>query len=252
MDNTIDYNDYLDSSPDNKIWYPIPKEDHDKFNTLVQDVIESFENGSKKEKGDSLESLMTYIYKRFKNIRVYHNERTSDNQIDHIIEFIDGMVPTFIHDNIGLVLIGESKNHNKSISSREVNNLDELLRAKKSKLGIFSSYKSFSKGPSSLWVNAEGKRRKLALWNQYNRIIIGFSINELASLIENNFYTMLKQKYYQIIDELNDDTTENDLGLPYQNRLFNSLNELNENGIISYEIFMESKIKIEEKYGKIT
>jgi hypothetical protein len=48
--------------------------------------------------------------------------------------------------NVGLRLVGESKNHKKSIGPREVSNLDELLRSKSSKLGIFSSSKSFSKG----------------------------------------------------------------------------------------------------------
>ncbi|HAM79560.1 hypothetical protein [Ornithinibacillus bavariensis] len=249
MDDTILYNDYINASPDDKIWIPLQKDEHNIFNKLVEDVKVSFKTGTKKEKGDSLENLMTFIYKRFKHIRIYHNVRTSDNQIDHIIEFIDGVTPAFINENIGLRLIGESKNHSKSISTREVADLDELLRSKKSKLGIFSSFKSFSKG-KTMWINAEGKRRKLALWHQYNRIIIGFTIDELASLIENNFYTMLKQKYYQIIDELEDDTTE-DQELPYQLRLFNSLTELKQSGIIDSNTFQTGRILIEEKYGKL-
>lgn len=250
MDNSISYNVYIDNSSDKKVWRPIPKKDYAKYDGLVNGVYKAFESGSKKEKGDTLEELMTYVYTRFRHIKVYHNVRSSDNQIDHILEFIDGVTPTFIHQNIGLRVIGESKNHNLSIKSREVANLDELLRDKQSKLGIFSSFKSFSKG-STMWQNSEGKRRKLALWNRYKRIIIGFTVDELASLKENNFYTMIQQKYKQIIDELEDDHTDIQLKLPYHHRLYFSLIELNKNGIIDDQALITGKNQIEMMYGKI-
>jgi hypothetical protein len=250
MDNSVGYNLYIDNSRDSKVWRPIPKKDHSKFDAMILNVKTAFETGSKKEKGDSLEELMTYVYKRFKHIRVYHNVRTSDNQVDHIIEFIDGVTPTFINDHVGLRVIGESKNHKKSISSREVNNLDELLRDKNSRFGIFSSYKSFSKG-TSMWVNGEGKRRKLALWNRFKRIIIGFTINELASLKENNFYTMIQHKYRQLVDELEDDYTDVELKLPYHYRLYHSLVVLHEKGIIDATALSNGKLKIESEYGNL-
>ncbi|WP_046180350.1 restriction endonuclease [Domibacillus tundrae] len=248
MDDTINYNEYIDYSPDDNIWLPIPQEEYVLFDSLIGNVQNAYKSGSKKEKGDTLEDLMTYVYGRFKHKKVYHNIRSSDNQIDHVLEFIDGITPSFINQHIGLRLIGESKNHNKSIGSREVNNLDELLRDKKSKLGIFSSYKSFSQG-KTMWVNAEGKRRKLALWNCYERIVIGFTIAELATLKSNNFYTMLKQKYNQIIDELEDDHTDNDLKLPYQYRLYYSMLELHKKGLINDEAVVAGKEKIESQYG---
>jgi hypothetical protein len=250
MNNGVGYNLYIDNSSDNKIWRPIPKKDYVKFDKMILEVKRAFESGSKKEKGDSLEELMTYIYNRFKHIKVYHNIRSSDNQIDHIIEFLDGVTPTFINDHVGLRIIGESKNHNKSIASREVNNLDELLRDKNSRFGIFSSYKSFSKG-STMWINAEGKRRKLALWHNYKRIIIGFTIVELASLKENNFYSMIQQKYYQLVDELEDDYTDVELKLPYQYRLYYSLTELHKKGIIDSTALSDCKAKIESAYGNL-
>lgn len=250
MNTSINYNQYIDNSSDKKIWRPIPKKDYKRFDAMIKKVNDSFESGTKMEKGDSLEELMTYIYQRFKHIRVYHNIRSSDNQIDHIIEFIDGVTPTFINEHVGLRLIGESKNHTSSIGSREVANLDELLRDKNSKLGVFSSYKTFSKG-TTMWQNSEGKRRKLALWNNYKRIIIGFTINELESLKENNFYTMLKQKYSQIIDELEDDYIGISLNLPYHYRLYYSLVELNNKGIINNEAVVSGKQQIESLYGEL-
>jgi hypothetical protein len=250
MDKGIGYNLYIDNSGDNKIWKPIPKKDYAKYDNMISQVNKTFKSGSKKEKGDSLEELMTYVYKRFKHINVYHNVRSSDNQIDHILKFLDGVTPTFINDHVGLRIIGESKNHNKGISSREVNNLDELLRDKNAKFGIFSTYKSFSKG-TTMWVNGEGKRRKLALWHNFNKIIIGFTITELASLKEYNFYTMIQQKYYQIVDELEDDYTDIELKLPYHHRLYYSLVELNRKGIIDSATLSDGKTKIESSYGTL-
>lgn len=254
MDNGIGYNLYIDNSIDKKIWKPILKKDYGRFDLLISNVHEAFKFGSKKEKGDSLENLMTFVYKQFKHIKVYYNIRSSDNQIDHIIEFIDGVTPTFINDHVGLRIVGESKNHKTSIGSREVANLDELLRDKNSRFGIFSSYKPFSKG-TTMWANAEGKRRKLALWHNYKRVIIGFTIDEIATLKENNFYTLLKQKYRQLVDDLEDDNSDllskSQLNEEYSYRLYYSLLELNKKGIIDYTSLSEGITKIEMTYGKI-
>lgn len=253
--NSISYNEYIDNSPDDKVWKPISKEETPYFKSLINSVREAFKTGSNKEKGDSLENLMTYVYKRFKHINVYHNEHRGDNQIDHIIEFIDGVTPTFIHHKIGLTLIGESKNHQKPIGVREVADLHELLRSKEAKLGIFSSFYSFSKG-SSVWSFAEGKRRKLALTYSLldNRKIIGFTIDEIESLVENNFYTMLQQKYNNIVNELKDDNIDYDVNpkMPYQYVLFNSLVQLKKNNIIDAHTYEKGIKQIESQFGKLS
>jgi hypothetical protein len=253
MVDTIGYNEYVDYSPDDRIWIPFTEDEIPTFKTLISEVRKAFIEGTKKEKGDTLESLMTFVYKKFKHIRVYHNEQRGDNQIDHIIEFIDGVTPTFIHQNIGLTLIGESKNHQKSIGVREVADLNELLRSKESKLGIFSSYYSFSKG-ASLWSFAEGKRRKLALTYYLldKRKIIGFTIDEIESLLEKNFYTLLKQKYSNLVNELKDDFIDyKNPTLPYQDQLYQHLMQLHENGIIDEESFIKGIDNIESKYGPL-
>ncbi|MED0763544.1 hypothetical protein, partial [Aneurinibacillus thermoaerophilus] len=145
MDHTIPYKSFVDNGPDDQIWRPITEEEKEYFLSLVQKARDTLKGGTKKEKGDALEELMTYVYKRFDEIaNVYPNVIEGDNQFDHIIEFVDGMTPTFIHQNVGLKIIGESKNHNKSIGPREVADLNELLRYKRARLGIFSSTKTFS------------------------------------------------------------------------------------------------------------
>jgi hypothetical protein len=253
MADTISYNEYVDNSRDDNIWRPIKGDEVHVFNDLTSNVRNAFNSGTKKEKGDSLENLMSFVYRRFKHIRVYHDEKRGDNQIDHIVEFIDGATPTFIHQYIGLTLIGESKNLKKSIGVREVADLHELLRSKESKLGIFSSYHPFSKG-NSIWNYAEGKRRKLALTYSLldNRKIIGFTIDEIESLVENNFYTMLKQKYYNLVNELKDDYVdyENQI-IPYQARLYQSLKQLYENQVIDEDSFSLGVKKIETQFGPI-
>jgi hypothetical protein len=253
MVDTIEFNEYLDYSPDDRIWIPLTIEEVPFFKELIMKVRSAFKDGSKKEKGDTLEVLMTFVYKRFKHIKVYHNEQRGDNQIDHIIEFIDGATPAWINQNIGLTLVGESKNHHKTIGVREVADLHELLRSKESKLGIFSSYYSFSKG-ASLWSFAEGKRRKLALsyYMLDKRKIIGFTIDEIESLIDNNFYTMLKQKYSNIVNELKDDFIDyENPTLAYQDRLYQSLLQLHQNGVIDENSFANGIRIIEIKYGPI-
>lgn len=247
MTETVPYNIYLNNSSDDKIWKPIKsKKDVSQFDSLYTEFIDSRKSGSKSEKGNSLEKLMNFIYNRFTCISYINNLHTKDNQIDHMIFFEDGATPTFIHHNVGLVMVGESKNHSKSISTREVADLCELLRDRNSKLGIFTSHNSFSRGSQSLWCRAEGKRRKLALAT--NRYIIGFNANELKSLKSKNFYTMIKQKHQLLIDEL-DDNYDEDESLEHHDNLHEALIKLVDNEIIESSLYPTLKQNIVTRYG---
>lgn len=255
MKDTISAKKFMATAPDHEVWAPIPEEELENYQQLINTVRTTLENGTKKEKGDALENLMTYVYERFEIAFVEPNVHQGDNQIDHIIEFIDGIVPPFVYKHLGVRMIGESKNHKDSIGVREVTDLVELLRSKKANVGVFSSYKTFSRGRNkSPWINAEGKRRKLALANNNERIILGFTIDELESLKTKNFYTLLKQKYFSLIDEIDDDITDyhnEDLMLPYHIRLYDSLRQLEENGIIDDESFQKGKSTLERRYGEL-
>lgn len=255
MKDTILFNKFISGAPDDEVWAPIPDEEKEKYQQLIDTVRTTLEYGTKKEKGDALENLMTYVYNRFEIAYVHPNVHRGDNQIDHIVEFIDGMTPAFIFRHIGIRFIGESKNHKESIGVREVTDLVELLRSKKANVGIFSSYKTFSRGRNkSPWINAEGKRRKLAIANNNEKIILGFTIDELESLKNENFYTLMKQKYYALVDEIDDDFTDyptEDLNLTYHQRLFDSLTQLKANGIIDEETFDLGREKLQQKYGKL-
>ncbi|MEK3822107.1 hypothetical protein MKY20_23780 [Cytobacillus sp. FSL W8-0315] len=255
MKDTISFNKYMMSAADDEIWTPISDQEIGYYLQLIDKVRTTLDRGTRKEKGDALEDLMTFVYGRFVIGYVEPNVFKGDNQIDHIVNFIDGMVPPFVFRNIGLRMVGESKNHKDSIGVREVTDLVELLRSKKANVGIFSSFKTFSRGRNkSPWINAEGKRRKLAIANNNEKIILGFTIDELETLVEKNFYTLLKQKYFALIDEIDDDYTDyptDDLSSAYHLRLYDSLRQLKENNIISEESYQEGKKNIINKYGDI-
>ncbi|WJE51193.1 hypothetical protein QRE66_18015 [Bacillus cereus] len=254
---SIPYNRYSTRAPDYKYWKPIPDTDRDKYIAMIERVKISIEKDDNKEKGKSLEDLMTYVYSRFEDIAdVFPDQRSKENQFDHIITFIEGLAPPQLMEYTGGIIIGESKNHSKKgVGSQEVANLYDFLKTKTSRLGIFSSFKTFTKGKKSMWANAEGKRRKLCLSSEnatgVKRYVIGFTLKELESLLENNFYTMMKHKITALQNELDDDYTEDEHGLLYPDRLYYSLNQLKELGIICDKSFQDGKQKIEELYGEI-
>lgn len=255
MRDTISLNKFMSSAIDDEVWSPIPCEEKAEYLLMVDKVRVSLEKGTRMEKGEALEQLMTYVYSRFEIGYVESNVLIGDNQIDHIVNFIDGMVPPFIYNHIGSRMIGESKNHKDSIGVRDVTDLVELLRSKKASVGIFSSFKTFSRGRNkSPWINAEGKRRKLAIANNNEKIILGFTLDELESLTLKNFYTLLRQKYFALVDEIDDDYTDyptEDLTIPYHLRLYNSLNQLKENNIICEKSYTKGKNTLIEKYGDL-
>jgi|SRR5699024_5939936 len=251
MSDSISYNQFINNADDNFVWQEIKSEEDKKMlNEKLELSKQHLITGTKRQKGDSFEDLMKFIYERFTCVNSISNQYKGDNQIDHIIEFLDQMTPTFIHWNIGPVLVGESKNQNKSIGSRDVADLAELLRSKNSNLGIFTSALPFSKG-KTMWKYAEGKRRKIALSNK--KYIIGFTIDELSTLLDGkNFYTMIQQKYKALVDDINDDLTNEGCNIPYQDQLHNSLYQLKSLEIITNEIYESGKETIIKEYGELT
>ncbi|MFA4132521.1 MULTISPECIES: hypothetical protein [unclassified Brevibacillus] len=253
-EDTISYNRYINEAPDNEVWRPITSTDEvQEFDKLLQAVERSFTSNNKKEKGDALESLMTFVYDRFECAIVRSNVIQGDNQIDHLIEFVDATTPSFIHNYIGLRIIGESKNHKKSIDVREVADLAELLRSKRARLGVFSSAKSFSCGKkNNYWQFAEGKRRKLALAR--NEFVIGITFDEIKTLKTNNFYTIIRQKFFNLIDEVNDDFIdylEDSISESYPRRLLVGLDQLQKNGILTEDEYQIAKKRLSFKYGEV-
>ncbi|MGE7022037.1 hypothetical protein [Solibacillus cecembensis] len=252
MSETINLSHFKNYLTDDDIWLPISKDKEKKIYLSKLKEVESYLiSGTNEQKGESLEKLMTFIYSRFTSVKVKANIRTSDNQLDHEIVFSEYGLPPFISTKMGTKIIGESKNHNRTVSSREVDNLDGLLRIRNSNFGIISSYHPFSRGRSSVWVNGEGKRRKLALLSDYRRIIIGIHYKDLLRLSEGeNFYTIIQQKYNLLIDELADDYVEDSIS-HYHKRIYESFEDLSKKGIIPQDHLITYKNNLITKYGPL-
>lgn len=232
-------------------WKPIvEKSEISHFAMLLSNVEYQLYNGTKKQKGDALEDLMTQLYKRFPSItQVKHDLHTSDNQIDHEIIFGNFGLPQFIQDNVGKSFLSECKNHQNSLSSREVDNLDGLLSSHDLRFGVFASYKSFSKGlDGSNWKNAEGKRRKLALISSFKRTIVGIDFQDLKNIVfkRANLLTILENKRASLINE--GAQHEDDIELSHQEYLFNLLKELRLNEIMTHQETKQYQEKIRLKY----
>lgn len=250
MSRGINYQKFKNKLSDNHYWEPISSDlDFKEYENLLNDFKKSRDNGTKSLKGKSLESLMTFIFERFKYAEVNYDKRTSDNQLDHEVYFDEFNVPDFIKRIVGCHLIGECKNHIKSVSSQEVTILNSNLEIRNCQFGVISAYKSFAKGRKSVWENAEGKRRKFALLSNYKRIIIGYNINDFEAILNGaNFYTIMKQKYNNIIDEIFDDNIHIDEH-PYNERLISNLTHLKDIGIIPEDEYHKYLHSIHKKYG---
>lgn len=243
----ISFEQYISYASNDEFWIPIKSDqEKEKFCLLLEAVKDSLINGTKHEKGLALETLVNELYRRFpSSTKVKSDFKTSDNQIDHEVIFGNFGLPLFISEHIGKRFIGESKNHKDSISSREVEDLNGLMTARNAKFGVFTSYKSFSKGLNGCaWKNAEGKRKKLALLSQHQRIIIGLSYQDFCKLIfeEGNLLTIFEEKRDLLIDELNND---NDNETDQKSYLLTILADLELNDIITSQESEKFKEKIQ-------
>lgn len=246
--NAISLQQYTNYACNDEFWIPIKSdEEKNKFSTLLDAVKDSLFNGTKHEKGLALEKLVNALYQRFPSTtKIKSDFKTSDNQIDHEVTFANFGLPLFISECIGKKFIGESKNHKDSISSREVDNLNGLMTTRNTRFGVFTSYNSFSKGQNGCaWKNAEGKRKKLALLSQHQRIIIGLSYQDFCKLIyeEENLLTLFEQKRDLLIDELDNDA---DTEINKKSHLLKILSDLELNGIVTPQEYKKFRDKIKK------
>ena len=198
--------DVIENAGDNTIWRPFYKNlvEVDTFNTFIAAIEESRTWPAKrnKEKGNLLEDLMKFIFKRFPNILGVSRAITTDNEIDLDIKFNETLSPQFVQDK-KCYFICECKNMvSSSISVGMVTKLVELCAANKAGIGIFVSLKGIG---GSGWRFGEGKRRKLFLKTSIP--IISFTLDEIKTLAQPgiNFYSLVKNKYRLLVDELDFD-----------------------------------------------
>lgn len=201
-----DIQDVMENAGDDVIWRPFFNDYSvlEKFNELMSKIEESqkWNKTRNKEKGTLLEELMQLVSSRFIMAYTYSQEITTDNEIDLNIKFNEVVSTHFIKKNLSH-FICECKNvATSSINVGTVAKLVELCQCNGAGLGIFISHK----GVSGIgWKHGEGKRRKLFL--SKGLPIISFKLAELQALSskDTNFYTMIKEKYQMLIDEVDYD-----------------------------------------------
>jgi hypothetical protein len=213
------------------VWMPLSNEPdvESEFDDLVRLVEESKNWGKERnhEKGKLLEKLMGLVLNRFTMANVKSDFSEQDNQIDHELEFLDIYVTNFTK-RAGHIAICECKNEKGKIDVSYMAKLIELCESRSATLGFFVSLNGLT---GQGWIYADGKRKKNFL--RKGIAILHFTFDEIKTLKQNNFYTMFKNKFQNLIaevDESLDDIVEirkleKEEKTPFGNRLINNINE---------------------------
>lgn len=246
--------EWMNDLNDDDIWKPFCDEENEleEFNRKYLLVEESkhWERERNKEKGTALESLMKYVFNRFEIVKSIESDKlTGDNEVDLYVNFNDAMPLNFICETRGKVICECKNMDSKSVDVGMVAKLQELCVSKGSNLGIFTSVRGLS---GSGWKFADGKRRKLYIKSEIP--IISFTVSEIESLRikGNNFFTIIKRKIQELIDE-----TEYDGGKikkiknneDYKQMLTENIKAMYKIGLINDEEVCIIKDRLYEKYG---
>lgn len=244
----------LENAGDDTIWRPFYTEAavvHE-FNSFLQLIEESqtWPRTRNKEKGDLLENLMKLVFSRFCNVTKFDRSITADNEIDLNINFNELLSPTFLQ-KINSNLICECKNMvSSSINVGTVTKLAELCSHNMAGMGMFVSLRGIG---GRGWRYGEGKRRKLFLSEKIP--IISFTIEEIKSLSspEMNFYSLIKKKHRQLVDEVDYDgeiigsVCQNDPD--FHQVLMDTIESLKQINLLGNEEFENLACKIHDRYS---
>ncbi|MFC7064002.1 hypothetical protein [Halobacillus seohaensis] len=241
-----------DQEHDNLFWKPLNDDDSIKeFDEHIRLIKESksWDRKYNHKKGGVLEDFAMFLFKRFPSPTVDKNKRPGDNETDIESTLSDKhRYPPFINDKMGTKFVCECKNKKTTaIDVTMVAKLSEILPTRGSNFGIFISIIGMG---GHGWRYGEGKRKKIMYSEQ--RPIISITVKELEKLREGaNFYTMIKQKYDYLIDEVEDETGD----IPpadhdeYTKRLNEVVSHLRKCELINEEEFGQINTRITNKYG---
>ncbi|MGG0794521.1 hypothetical protein ABE137_11010 [Brevibacillus laterosporus] len=234
---------------DDLIWVPFTDKDGS-LNEFKQQValVEKSITSRETNKGPLLEKLVGLILKRFDAGTFQSDLKVNDNQIDHEFKFIDDFYNHFTA-KIGGTLVCECKNENSPVNVGYVSKLLEICENRQSKLGIFFSIKGFT---GNGWIFAEGKRRKNFL--RKNIAILLFTLKEIKLLENHNFFTLLKNKYQQLVDECEDCVDDvqkypDEEFKQFRDRLCTTIDQLLKIKLISPSDHTDIMQKISQKYS---
>ncbi|MEC1699073.1 MULTISPECIES: restriction endonuclease [Bacillus] len=242
-----------DNQVDDLFWKPLTEaKDIEAFDNKIS-VVNDSQSWPRKlnwKKGRVLEDLCEFIFNRFYDVDVKKNKRPGDNETD--IETVIGEKPKppFMQSIIGQKIICECKNKKSTpIDVGNVSKLAEILPTRGSNFGIFISILGIT---GSGWRYGEGKRKKIMCKHEIP--LISFTVKELEVLREGyNFYTMIKNKYNALLDEVDDDTGDipENTHIEYTKRVSEFLNHLNNCELINQIEFSNLRDRVVKRYGEI-
>jgi hypothetical protein len=241
-----------DSGFDHVFWKNlISKEDFEEFDKHIE-IIEESQNWDRKlnwKKGGVLEDFAVFLFNRFQDVQVEKNKRPGDNETDIETQMGEKPKPLFIKQVIGQNIICECKNKKtSSVDVGMVSKLAEILPNRDCKFGIFISILGIG---GYGWRYGEGKRKKIMYKERLP--IISFTVDELKGLRNGrNFYTMIKNKYRALLDEVDDDSAD----IPdvdhreYRKRINEFVEHLKKTSLLNEQDYKNVRSRIIEKYGE--
>ena len=164
---------------------------------------------SDKDKGETLEDLATFIFKNIRLFRYIRNHQTGDFEIDIIVKL--SKLGYACKDNYQFLsyipnyLIGECKNHNKTLKITYTGKFYSLLKRYDMQLGIiFSYYGLTGHAYCNGWTDSIGLTKKVYL--KEKMLILDFNKKHFEKLNNGeNFIDVLNGLIDETVMDINSD-----------------------------------------------
>ena len=163
------------------------------------EMVNSSTESSPKLKGESLESLVTFLISSLDGLfKVKQNVRTRTNELDQLVNLTPSgkrLVSEGIINKNFNSFICECKNYNRSVSVTYVGKFCSLLITNQTQLGILFSYKGVS---GKNWDSSSGLIKKFYLSKEKKDerfCIIDFNVGDFKAILEgDNFLDIIDRK----------------------------------------------------------
>lgn len=182
--------------------FKFSQEEKEKMKNIIKDIKnDNFRNT--KDKGNALEKLIGMLFKSNNFFKVYHSVKTSSNEIDLIVEFLENALLFNINKIFGISsnkLIIECKNYNKKVDVTWVGKFIHLLNSHNLETGIIFSKKTLTgtKNNKLTWNDAAGLVKKFYL--KSSKIVICLTFDDFEDVLDEkiNFIELCKDKISNI------------------------------------------------------
>ena len=208
----LDLKQYMEFIVDDKIerfklFTTWTKSDRDEFRGLLDELKDTKENITTKEKGDRLERLVEFIIKKTYFFEVYKNIYTETNEIDEVIVLSDRGKQAL--DSFGIsrdmipieydMFLGECKNYKSNLGVTYVGKFYSLLTVTGMKFGVIFTCYGLT-GESEGYKDAYGLTKVLRMIEKSRNpdndfYILTFTLEDYEKLLEGiSFFDIVKAK----------------------------------------------------------